>query len=303
MTACVPEKSTIATTIYPVQYLVEKIGGEYVNVENISTDTLIQRANIVDNYEDILDEVDLLFYIGGLEPYMELYLDEIESRNIAKADLLVKNGIYKFQRYTTTVLDGKEVTVESPYYEGDVFYTQDMYKDDPTIWTDPIAMASMGSAITNYLSEKYPEYQKVFEENFKKLETDLARLDADFLELKSMPQISFVSMSPNFGNWQKSYNIRVYPVCLSKYGSLPTEAQLEVIKNRIRDDGVRYMVMEQNLPEDMLELQQELIVELGLIPVSMHNLSSLTESDREENKNYMTIMYENLKMLENMAEQ
>lgn len=302
ISACTPKNPTIATTVYPVEYLVKKIGGEYVETVNISEDALIQRAKIKDNYEDLFKESDLLFYLGGLEPYMELYLDELEEYDVEKTDLLVKNGIYKFKRYTTTILDGKTVTAESDYYDSDLFFTQDFYKSDPTVWMDPLAMTSMADTIREYLSKEYPEYEKIFQANYDKLEMDLARLDADYQELKKMSQISFVSMTPNFGTWQKSFHVRVYPICLSRYGALPTQEQLEVIKNKIKEDGVRYIADEPNLPEDMKALQQELISELGLIPVSMHNLTSLSDADKNENKNYLTIMYENLKMLEYMAE-
>ena len=51
----------------------------------------------------------------------------------------------------------------------------------------------------------------------------------------------------------------------------------------------------------MAKLQQQLIDELGLTPINMSNLSSISESDQKATKDYLTIMYENLKMLENMA--
>ena len=91
-------------------------------------------------------------------------------------------------------------------------------------------------------------------------------------------------MTPSFGNWQKSYGIEVYPVILSKYGALPTKDQLEIIKKRIRNDHVRYMAMESNLPEDMVRLREKLIQELGLIPVELNNVSSLKESDQKAGK-------------------
>ena len=170
------------------------------------------------------------------------------------------------------------------------------------LWMDPVAMTSMGSEIKEVMINKYPQYKEIFEENYRKLEIDLARLDADFQKIpEENMQISFVSMTPSFGIWQKSYGVNVYPVCLSKYGALPSDEQLQVIKERIMKDRVRYMVIEQNLPEDMLKLQQQLIDELGLIPINMNNLSSISESDQKATKDYITMMYENLKMLENMA--
>ena len=148
----------------------------------------------------------------------------------------------------------------------------------------------------------YPVYEHIFDDNFDKLEVDLARLDADFQSLKEKTKkVSFVSMTPSFGNWQKSYGIEVYPVTLSKYGALPTKERLDIIKQRILKDHVRYMAMEPNLPKDMVELREELIQELGLIPIDLNNLSSLSKEDLDAGKDYLSIMYRNLETLNAIA--
>ncbi len=303
LSGCAEEqKPQLVATVYPVEYLISKIGGNDVVVKNISSGSLIQRAQPTQDYLSILKESDALFYIGGLEPYMDVYYNDIRSTKVDLVNLETKSAIYKFERYTTTTINGITTGVEEPYYEGDAFKMLDKYDSDPMLWMDPVAMTSMANDIYDYMVEKYPEYQKIFASNYEQLEVDLARLDADFQKInEEKMEISFVSMTPSFGIWQKSYGINVYPVCLSKYGALPTKEQLEVIKARIQQDKVRYMVLEQNLPEDMEKLQQELIDELGLIPINMSNLSTISESDQKATKDYLTIMYENLKMLESMA--
>lgn len=296
------QKPQFAATVYPVEYLINKIGENYVSVHNISSDTIIQRAQLKSDYQSILKECDTLFYIGGLEPYMDVYYDDIRSTKVDLVNLETKSAIYKFERYTTTMINGMTTGIEGPYYAGDIFKSTDVYESDPMLWMDPVAMTSMASDIYDSMVAAYPEYEKIFQTNYEKLEVNLARLDADFQKInEEHMEISFVSMTPGFGIWQKSYGVNVYPICLSKYGALPTTEQLEAIKSRIRADKVRYMVLEQNLPEDMIELQQQLIDELGLIPINMSNLSNISESDQKATKDYLTIMYENLKMLESMA--
>lgn len=304
LTGCKPSRPTIAVTNYPVEFLVNQIGGEYVSVHMISDGTLIQRAQIVDEYETYLNDSDVLFYIGGLEPYMELYLDDIRSSKISMVDLSAISALNQFKRYTSTSLDGKIVTAETQWYEGDLFKNIDLYDKDPILWIDPISMSSMGSTICDWLSDKYPEYAKAFQQNFEALENDLARLDADFQSIKdNRLNISFVSMTPSFGNWQKSYGVKVYPVCLSRYGAIPSESQLSIIKQRIQNDGVRYIVKEPNLPEDMVKLHDQLVDELGLISVELSNISSLSEHEIESGVDYRSIMYQNLKVLEDIAEE
>jgi len=302
VSGCEEKNPSIATTVYPVQYLVERIGGDDVTVSNITENTMIQRAQIKSGFQDILKNSDALFYIGGLEPYMDLYVDDIRDTGVDMVDLATKSAIYKFERYTSTTIDGITAGTEGPYYEGEEFANLDTYDADPMLWMDPVAMTSMASDIRDYLVQKYPQYKDIFDENYDALELDLARLEADFQAIPDgKMNISFVSMTPSFGNWQKSYGIKVYPITLSKYGALPTSDQLAAMKKRIKSDHVRYIAIEQNLSEDMEKLQQQLIDELALIPVNLNNLSSISSEDKKASKDYLTIMYDNLKALESIA--
>ena len=302
VSGCEEKNPSIATTVYPVQYLVERIGGDDVTVSNITENTMIQRAQIKSSFQDILKDSDALFYIGGLEPYMDLYVDDIRDTGVDMVDLATKSAIYKFERYTSTTIDGITAGTEGPYYEGEEFANLDTYDADPMLWMDPVAMTSMASDIRDYLVQKYPQYKDIFDENYDALELDLARLEADFQAIPDgKMNISFVSMTPSFGNWQKSYGIKVYPITLSKYGALPTSDQLAAMKKRIKSDHVRYIAIEQNLSEDMEKLQQQLIDELALIPVNLNNLSSISSEDKKSSKDYLTIMYDNLKALESIA--
>ena len=302
VSGCEEKNPSIATTVYPVQYLVERIGGDDVTVSNITENTMIQRAQIKSSFQDILKDSDALFYIGGLEPYMDLYVDDIRDTGVDMVDLATKSAIYKFERYTSTTIDGITAGTEGPYYEGEEFANLDTYDADPMLWMDPVAMTSMASDIRDYLVQKYPQYKDIFDENYDALELDLARLEADFQAIPDgKMNISFVSMTPSFGNWQKSYGIKVYPITLSKYGALPTSDQLAAMKKRTKSDHVRYIAIEQNLSEDMEKLQQQLIDELALIPVNLNNLSSISSEDKKASKDYLTIMYDNLKALESIA--
>jgi ABC-type Zn uptake system ZnuABC Zn-binding protein ZnuA len=59
--------------------------------------------------------------------------------------------------------------------------------------------------------------------------------------------------------------------------------------------------LEDNLPEDMKALYDAMLVELDLKAVGMHNLAFLADADITGNKDYFTLMYENLDMLEAIA--
>jgi len=306
LSGCSLATKKIVYTVYPVGYILEEIAGDTITAQSIQTDTIVQRANIASDYQMILEDASLFLHIGALEPYISLYSNEIRSYNLETLDLSLKNSIYEFKRYTRGIVDGEYVYTTSAYYKEDVFKTIDVNEKDLYLWTDPISMVSMAREIKNWLQQKYPEDAAYYEENFEELESNLILLDAQYISLSNRlkeenKNIKFVSMTASFGNWQRTYGIQVYPVILSKYGVLPNDQQLEAIKQRIREDGVKYIVNEPNMTEDMKALYDELVDELGLKTVELSNLSSLSVTQQSENMDYLSIMYENLAQLEVMA--
>lgn len=303
---CANVRSGIAYTVYPVGYLIQRLAGNTVTSISLQDQTtIVQRAQIREDYQNILAKYAVLFHIGDLEPYISVYSDEINDSGIVRNDLSTLNAVYEFKRYTQVITDGEISYIESPYYKGDAFDSIDMSRLDLYLWNDPIAMLSMAKDIYSYLIRNYPENENTYTENMDRLEADLINLDAQYQMLATSliansQVIRFVSMTSSFGNWQKTYGFQVYPVILSKYGVLPDETQLEIIKNRIVQDDVRYIVYEPNMSEDMIALFDRLESELMLTRVELCNLSSLTETEIAEGKDYLSLMYENLSVLETM---
>ena len=306
MTACSQIKQYTTYTIYPVGYLLNRIGGNRIISASIQNNVQVERATPVDNFSEIINDSIFLFHIADLEPYLALYDDDINESGVKKVDLSLLNSIYKFQRYTRVSTSNQETYIESPYYEGDCFNDIDTLDEDLYLWLDPSGMLSMAKDVYDVLASNYVEQSAFFKESYSSLYTDLTSLEAAYQSLslklkKDNKIVKFVSMTPAFGSWQKSYGFNVYPVCLSKYGTLPTDEQLSLIKQRIINDEVKYIAYEPNMSEDMYNLFRSLEEELGLKRVNLSNISSLTQTQIDDGKDYLSIMYENLNVLENIA--
>ncbi len=306
LTGCTVRKNQVSYTVYPVGYIMNRIIGDRLQIESIQNGEMVQRATLKENYHEILSESEAFFHIGMLEPYMTTYSSKILDTKVTMKDLSSLNAIYLFQRYTPVLVDGEVSFIESPYYKGEIFDTIDYDKRDLHLWMDPIAMLSMSKDIKEWLVKTYPEDAIIYEENFSSLEKDLVQLDAEYQKLSSKlfnegQEIKFVSMTSSFGNWQKTYGIQIYPIVLSKYGVLPTDEQLEAIERRIVNDGVVYIVYEPNMPEDMEKLFNEIEEKFDLKRMELSNLSSLSNQQSQNNKDYLSLMYENLATLQAMA--
>lgn len=299
LSGCKLSVLNVGVTTYPIQYLVNRIAQDKVNVIQFSEGATITRTQIRDDYKELLETTDVVFHFGKLEPYLAVYLTEFQNSNAQLIDLTSNAGVYKFQRYTVTQVSDRQVTLEDSYYNSNLFNEINVYDKDPMLWLDPITMISMAGTVKDWLVEKFPEERNLFNTNYELLKQELARMDADYQELWKQ-DISFVSVTPSFGNWQKAYGIQVYPLILSRFGVLPSDEQLAVIKERIKADGVKLIVHEPNLSEDMEALFQSIKTELQLESIELHTLSFLSEKDITDNKNYMTIMFENLNTLEGL---
>ena len=299
LSACTLTKLNVGVTTYPIQYLVNRIAADKVNVFMYSKGQTMLRANIVDDYKEIMETTDVLFHFGKLEPYLTLYMNELQASSMQLVDLTNSAGVYEFARYTTTNLEMNRISFTSPYYVGEAFDMIDLYDTDPYLWLDPITMISMAGTIKDWLVQKFPEEKQFFISNYDLLKQELAFMDADYQELWKQ-DIAFVTVTPSFGNWQKAYGIRVYPLILSRYGALPTPSQLALIKERIKADEVKLIVHEPNLTEDMETLYNAIKTELELTSIELHTLTFLTEQDIRDNKDYKTIMFENLDVLEGL---
>lgn len=306
LTGCSSSKTYISYTIYPIGYLLNRIGGNKISTASIQNNSMVQISTINDNYKETLENSIVLFRIGGLEPYIDIYDEDIKDTEVFIDDLSTLNTLYDYKRYTPVVVDGKVNYVEGEFYENEIFTEIDTYDFDPFIWLSPIGMYSMAKDINEYLSSNYFEQSVYFNENYEKLADELIALDAAYnaLSLQLVSQnksIKFVSMTGSFSVWQKDYGFQIYPICLSKYGALPSTAQLDIIKQKIKDEGVEYIAYEPNMSEEMAQVFNQIEEELGLKRVTLNNISSLTSSQIESGKDYMSLMYENLSILQNMT--
>jgi zinc transport system substrate-binding protein len=302
LSACAPQRPLICVSVYPMEYLVKRLGGSFIDVCQLSDGDYMLTSQFNISALESLKEADLIMYFGQLEPYFDIYRDDIFVSEAKRMDILSITPAYAFKRFESVNVGGVKLWVENRYYESVLFDMVDMYQQDPYVWLDPINMLSIAKVLRDFLIENYPENESLINNNFTSLQNDLVLLDAQYQLLKNeTSDIKIVSISPSFGHWQKAYNIQVFPVVMSRYGVIPNSAQLNIIKETILQNEVRYIAYEANLSDEHRELFNQLVEELELTVINLSNLTALSESDKENNKDYLSIMLENLRLLESIG--
>ena len=90
---CAAASQQIAYSVYPIGYLLERIAGNSITAVSIQTNTIVQKAQLKEDYREILSDSEVFMHIGDLEPYLSAYDDEIRTSGIQMLDLSAVNAI------------------------------------------------------------------------------------------------------------------------------------------------------------------------------------------------------------------
>lgn len=301
VSGCSKKNRRVLVDCYPLQYVVSKIAGDDIDVDLISSGYNIQLAHYNGN-EKLLKDSDAMFYIDDLTPYFDIYENDFKSSGMQLVDLGYRGKYYKFERYQLNDFNHIQVSDNGPYYNDSIFTNINVYQNDPMVWMDVSGMIGISDTVEKELIELYPDKKEEIKSNYQQLKKDLALLDSNYQNLKK-DSVGFklASIFPNYGNWQKYLGMQIYPISISKYGVMPNCKQLNYIEQQLIDNNVRYIVKPQMMTKDVEKVYNEVVEKCNLIPVEISNTALLSKEQKAENKDYLTIMYDNLNVLERLV--
>lgn len=283
---------TIYTTVYPLQYFAEQIGGDFVEVSSIYPPGSNEHTFEPTQKDMIqLAEADLFFYIGlGLESFVQSAEKSLAKENV------------KFVSVTEYIHEEKfHVSVghshdDHHHHEEDDYHGEDEHHHhgevDPHVWLSPDLSKDLALAIKNELVKFMPEHEQTFNDNYETLVKRLDELDEKFQTLanEASNKVFFVSHA-SFGYIAGQYGLTQIPVAGLNSQSEPSQKELTEIVKLAKEYKVGYILFEQNVSSKLTSIIQE---EIGAEPLLLHNLSVLTEEDIEANEDYFTLMEKNI---------
>ncbi|OIU68604.1 metal ABC transporter solute-binding protein, Zn/Mn family [Rossellomorea aquimaris] len=315
LTACQNESSTLSsenepisikTSIYPLHYFAERIGEDQVKVS-----TLLPPGSDAHTFEptpkDMIEiaESDLFIYNGlGMESYSSKIAKALKSEDALMveategADVISSSHGHK----------GEQTAGEEGVHDehGDGSHEEeahDKHSDgdyDPHIWLDPTRADQLAANIRDALIKEKPEEKKNFEKNYQELVKDLNELDREMNEVtseKDHPEI-LVSHAA-YGYWEDTYKIEQLAVAGLSPTDEPSQKELKEIIETANKHGLKYVIFEQNVTPRVAKIVQD---EMKAEPLRIHNLSVLTEEDIEKDKDYLSLMKENIETLKKALE-
>ena len=254
------EDIEIYTTNYPNEYIIERLYGDHAKVSNI--------------YPDGVDASDYEF-------------TNKQKRDFASKDLFIYTGLVDREReLTVDLLDyNKDLKIIDSSYVLDNDYNME------EVWLDPSFMLMMSQNVRMGLNELLENnYLKdEIDENYEDLKVDISELDANIrLTVENAPYKTIVATDNNYKFLEK-YGVTVYILDdnttekdlvtiekLVENGTITTIFSYSDIKNTT---NVQNLI---NTYPDSLEI------------VNSNRIIVLSESQRETNADYITLMNQNL---------
>lgn len=280
----------IYTTVYPLQYFSEQIGGEFVNVSSIYPPGANEHTFEPTQKDMIaLADADLFFYIGlGLEGFVENAKKTLANEHVKFVP--VAENIDEEVLQTSTGHSHEELSEheeEHDHHHGDI---------DPHVWLSPTISKDLALTIKNELVKQLPEQEDTFNKNYEQLAKRLDELDQQFKALadNASKKTFFVSHA-SFGYIAGNYGLTQIPVAGLNSQNEPSQKELAEIVDLAKQYDIHYILFEQNVSSKLTSIIQK---EIGAESLMLHNLSVLTEEDIKNNEDYFTLMEKNLQTLE-----
>ncbi|MFJ7953101.1 metal ABC transporter solute-binding protein, Zn/Mn family [Lysinibacillus sp. NPDC096418] len=293
-------KLSIYTTVYPLSYFTERIGGEFVNVSSIYP-TGANEHTFEPTQKDMmkLADADLFFYVGlGLEGFVENAKKTLAKEDvtmIATADQVSDEQLAVSTGHTHDN-EEKGHTHEEHEEDGQSHEDHDHGDVDPHVWLSPVISQNLALSIKNALVEKMPEQEATFTANYEALVHELQKLNDQFKTMAdTASEKNFFVSHAAFGYIAGEYGLSQLPIAGLNSQTEPSQKELTSIVDKAKDLHIHYILFEQNVSSKLAEVIQK---EVGADSLVLHNLSTLTTDDVKNKETYFTLMQKNIKTLE-----
>jgi zinc transport system substrate-binding protein len=260
-------KLSVVTTIYPVTYFAQRIGGDRVQVT-----TLVPAGVEAHDYEPKPSDL----------------------RSLRDAAVVVYNHP-SFEAWIAAALkslpEGR-VIVQAASLEAGAGGTA----PDPHVWLSPSSAALMVEKIKDGLAQADPAGVAVYESNALALTSQLVRLELSFVSGLTGCALN-VAVVSHEAYWHLLAPLGVEQIGLSGLSAEAAEARprtVAAIADRMRELGIKHVLVEPILSP---ELAEAMAAETGATLLPLHPLESLTPAEVSAGDDYFSVMARNLRSL------
>ncbi|MBO8184408.1 metal ABC transporter substrate-binding protein [Streptomyces spirodelae] len=283
-------KVRVAASFYPMAYLAQQIGGDHVDVQNLTKPgTEPHDLELSPKQTGELSEMDMVVYLKGLQPAVDEAVEQSGVKNIAEASSYTDLEDHGTDVHGEEGHDGHEK--DHGEHEG-----HDHGEDaagDPHIWLDPVRYAEVAKGVGKQLQKADPDHKGEYKKNTAELVSRLKTLDKDFKAgLKNKKTDTFITTHAAFGYLAERYGLHQEAVAGIDPESEPSASRLKELHEVAKKDHVDTVFFENDASD---KTAKTLAGDLRLKTAVLSPLETIKDPKKDD---YFSVMHQNLTALE-----
>lgn len=256
----------VYTTIYPIRYLIDSLYGTNSTIYSI--------------------------YPSGVEP-KDFQISDKKLEEYSQADLFVFNSLDKERDYAVKMIN-KNKKLKIIDVSMGMIYDNDVAE----LWLNPYNYLMMAQNTKNglleYISNPYlitNDEGTGVEDKYEALKYDLSRLDADIKETISLSSYDTIVVDNDVFNFLSKYNLNI--ISLEEDDKL-TDIKINEVKKLINEGKIKYIYSSKTETNNTCK---KLIEDYGVELVTFNTMETVDGGITNSNENYVTVMNNNLELL------
>ncbi|WP_435198968.1 metal ABC transporter substrate-binding protein [Janibacter sp. GS2] len=239
-------KVTVATTFYPLEYAASQVGGEYVDVSNLTRPGAEPHdLELTPQQTAEVSRADQLVYLAGFQPAID--------------DAVKDVGDNAFD-----VSDAAQLDIGAPDEEAEPGDDHghghghgeghDDGGQDPHFWLDPIRYGKVADAIAEQLAETDPDHAADYRANAKAFTDELSDLDSELKSgLEDCTQPDLVTGHAAFAYFADRYGFHQVSVSGVTPDAEPSPSEMADLIAYVKEKQVSTVYAETLVPSDLAD--------------------------------------------------
>ncbi|MFA5603596.1 MAG: metal ABC transporter substrate-binding protein [Bacilli bacterium] len=254
----------IYTTVYPIEYITNRLYKEHSNIHSIYPDGID-----VENYN----------------------LTDKQIKDYSKSSLFIFNALSKEKDYVIPMFNhNKQIKI----IDSSLTMTYDYGVEE--LWLNPSNFLMMTQNIRmgfkDYINNHYLKTE--IDENYQKLYVEVSNLDANLKQLSENATHNVIVVGSDIFKFLEKYNFKVISL---EENDMLTDKTVADVRTLINNGTIDYIFLKQE--DEVNETINKLVKDTDIELVTLHSITNLNEHERSSNKDYLGLMNENIEKLKN----
>lgn len=278
------DKVTVAASFYPFAYAVEQVGGDHVDVQNLTSPGVEPHdLELKPKQVAAVQDADLVVFEEHFQNAVDEAVDQADRSDDDTVDVAS----------VVTLKPTQPGGEEEPADESHGDEGHDHGDEDPHTWLDPDNMIAVAKAVESKLSTIDPTHADEYAANAAAFEDELTTLGDEFATgLKTCETRTIVTSHAAFQYLAARYGLTQVPIAGIDPSNEPSPSQLADITKLVKAEGITTIFTEELVSPAIADT---IAKETGATTATLDPIEGL--SDDTKGETYLTLMQNNLAAL------